>query len=123
MPLNWNKTIYAYLALFFAALLLVPSTLAQTSRGAITGVVVDTQGAAIANAAVKLTNPATAAVFDGKATSAGEFNFPELTPGLYEVTATVAGFQTAKIDSIVVEVSKVTKKLEGARVRVAEKAR
>jgi len=108
MPLNWNKTIYAYLALFFAALLLVPSTLAQTSRGAVSGVVVDTQGAVIANAVVKLKNPATDFVFDSKSTSAGEFNFPELTPGQYEITATVPGFQTAKVDNIVVEVSKVT---------------
>ena len=59
MPLNWKKTIYAYLVLFFATLLLVPSTLAQTSRGAVSGVVVDTQGAVIANAVVKLKNPAT----------------------------------------------------------------
>ena len=108
MPLNWKNTIYAYLALFFAALLLAPSTLAQTSRGAISGVVVDTQGAVIANAVVKLKNPATDAVLDGKSTGAGEFNFPELTPGLYEVTTTVPGFQTAKVDNVVVEVSKVT---------------
>ena len=108
MPLKWNKTIYAYLALFFATLLLVPSTLAQTSRGAVTGVVVDSQGAVIANAVVKLKNPATAAVLDGKSTSAGEFTFPELSPGLYEITTSVPGFQTAKVDSIVVEVSKVT---------------
>ena len=107
MPLNWKKTIYAYLVLFFATLLLVPSTLAQTSRGAVSGVVVDTQGAVIANAVVKLKNPATGAVTDGKSTSAGEFNFPELAPGSYEVTTTVPGFQTAKIDNIIVEVSKV----------------
>lgn len=108
MPLNWKKTILAYLALFIAALLLVPSTLSQTSRGAVAGVVVDTQGAVIANAIVKLKNPATDAVLDGKATGSGEFNFPELTPGIYQVTATVPGFETAKIDNIIVEVSKIT---------------
>lgn len=105
---NWKKTIHASFALLFAALLIVPSTLAQTSRGAVSGVVVDSQGAVIANADVKLKNPATSAVTDSKSTSAGEFNFQELTPGLYQVTTTVPGFATSKIDNVVVEVSKVT---------------
>ncbi len=108
MPQNWKQTISAYLALVFAALLLAPSAFSQTSRGAITGVVMDTQGAVIANAPVKLTNPATGTVQESKSTGAGDFNFPELAPGTYEVTTSIAGFQTAKIAGIVVEVSKVT---------------
>ena len=95
------------LALFLAAFISLPSLFAQTFRGTLTGTVVDTQGAVIANAAVQLKNPATAAVLNGKSNGSGEFNFPELPPGSYQVTVTVAGFQTARVDAIDVPVSKV----------------
>ncbi len=107
MLLRRNKTLPAFVAFVFAMLLSVPSLLAQTFRGGITGTVVDPQGASIANASVKLTNPATGSVVDGKSNGAGEFNFPELTPGLYKVTVAVPGFQTAQIDNINVEVTKI----------------
>jgi hypothetical protein len=95
-----------YLPLFFALLVSV-SVHAQTFRGTLSGVVVDTQGAVIANAAVQLKNPATSTVQEGKSNGAGEFNFPELQPGIYQLTVTVNGFATRKIDNIDVAVSKV----------------
>jgi hypothetical protein len=88
-------------------LLLVPGVLAQTSRGVITGTVTDPQGAFIGNALVKLTNPATGAVTETKTTGSGDFDFQELVPGKYKVNVMFAGFQTAQLDDINVEVSKV----------------
>jgi len=79
----------------------------QTFRGTISGTVVDSQGAVVPNASVVLRNPATDAVINGKSNNAGEFNFPELVPGLYNLTVTFAGFQTQKVDNINVEVTKV----------------
>jgi hypothetical protein len=104
---NRKRLLPALLAILFAALLFLPAAIAQTSRGAIAGSVVDPQGAIVANASVKLTNPATGAVVDGKSNGAGEFNFPELVPGIYKITVTFQGFQTAQIENINVEVSKV----------------
>lgn len=106
MPFPRKKTLYAYLALFFAALLVIPSALAQTFRGSLSGVVVDSQGAVIADAPVQLKNPATDTVQNGKSNGAGEFDFPEIPPGTYQVTVAVPGFQTAKIDNIDVQVTK-----------------
>src|ERR1700761_6451980 len=85
----------------------VSSMYAQTFRGSLTGTIVDVQGAVIPNASVQLKNPATAATIDQKSNNPGEFNFPELQPGVYALTVTFAGFQTQKIDAINIEVSKV----------------
>ena len=93
------------LPVLFAALF-VPMS-AQTSRGSITGVVVDVQGAVLPNAGLELRNPATGTVVNGKSNGAGEFAFPEIVPGLYTLTVSESGFNAKKIDDINVEVTKV----------------
>jgi hypothetical protein len=94
-----------YLSMLFAVLVAAPS-FAQTFRGTISGIVVDSQGAVISDAAVQLSNPATGQVLNAKSSKDGEFIFPELTVGLYQLTVSISGFQTKKIDNINVEVSK-----------------
>ncbi len=99
------------LRMTFLVLLLLPfslSTWAQTFRGTLNGLVVDGQGAVIADAAVQLVNPATGVVLNDKSNKAGEFNFPELPVGTYELTVNFAGFQTKKIQAIDIAVTKVT---------------
>ncbi len=59
-----------YLSLFFV-LLVAASSLAQTFRGTVSGAVVDAQGAAIANADIQLTNPATATTLRAKSNASG----------------------------------------------------
>jgi hypothetical protein len=95
-----------YLPIFFALIIGIPG-LAQTFHGTVSGVVVDSQGAVIADAAVQLTNPATGQALKAKSSKDGEFSFPELTVGAYQLTVSIGGFQTKKIDNINVEVSKV----------------
>jgi len=91
---------------FFA--LAVTFSQAQTFRGTVSGVVLDAQGAAIANASVQLTDPNTGAVRTEKSNSVGEFDFPELPPGSYNLLVTFSGFKSTKIDGIDVAVSKVS---------------
>ena len=107
MPSSRKPSLLAFFVLIFAVLLSVPSLLAQVSRGEISGTVSDPQGAVIGNALVKLTNPATGIVTETKTTSGGEFNFPELVPGKYKVNVMYTGFETAQVDNIEVDVSKV----------------
>src|ERR1700727_2552064 len=102
MPHLWKR----YLSMFFALLVAVPA-FAQTFHGTISGVVVDAQGAVISDAAVQLTNPATGQALNAKSSKDGEFSFPELPVGIYQLTVSITGFQTKKIDDINVEVSKV----------------
>ena len=102
MPHLWKR----YLSMLFVLLATV-SSYAQTFHGTISGVVVDSQGAVISDAAVQLTNPATGLTLNTKSSKEGDFIFPELTVGMYQLTVSVGGFQTKKVDNINVEVSKV----------------
>jgi len=95
-----------YLTILFAFLVTTP-VFAQTFRGTVSGIVVDAQGAVIADATVQLSNPATGQVQNAKSSKAGEFIFPEIVPGIYNITVTFPGFQTKKIDNVNVEVTKV----------------
>src|SRR5258707_10111596 len=102
MTCAWKK----YLSIFFILIVSIPA-FAQTFHGTVSGVVLDSQGAVIADAAVQLTNPATGQALNAKSSKDGEFIFPELTVGMYQLTVSISGFQTKKIDNINVEVSKV----------------
>ncbi|MEZ5354812.1 MAG: carboxypeptidase-like regulatory domain-containing protein [Bryobacteraceae bacterium] len=89
----------AYPRYFFpqAAILVLCFTVpavAQTSRGAITGIVHDQQSAVIAGAAVDLTNQATNVTRSTTANELGFFRFDAVDLGDYSVTVRQAGFQT-----------------------------
>ena len=98
----WKKRLPILLALFAA----IPA-FTQTFRGTVSGTVVDTQGAVISDAIVLLSNPATGVTLNAKSGKVGEFLFPELPVGIYQLTVSYSGFQTQKIDNIDVAVSKI----------------
>jgi hypothetical protein len=97
------RTLVVILALAFIASI----SHAQVFRGGLSGTVVDAQGAVIANATVKMTNPSTGTSRETKSNGAGEFNFAEVVPAVYTLTVSSPGFETYKEDAINVEVSKV----------------
>lgn len=103
-----SRTWQRYLSTLFAFLIAVSApTFAQTFHGTISGTVVDVQGAVVAGATVELINPGTNFVQTSKSSGSGEFLFPELPVGIYQLTVTAQGFETYKVDKISVEVSKV----------------
>jgi Carboxypeptidase regulatory-like domain len=73
---------------------------AQLFPGRVTGTVRDAQGATIAGATVKLTNPSTGLERTVVTEENGEFNFPELSLGTYQLTVTKTGFNTAVLKDI-----------------------
>jgi len=81
---------------------------AQTFRGNIAGIVQDATGAAIPNASVKLESPATGFTRAVLATATGDFNFAELPTGKYTINVTHPGFESKKMESVEVAVSKTT---------------
>lgn len=76
------------------------SAAAQTSKGFVTGVVEDQNGAAIANASVKITNLTTGVARDTVSDSNGAFRLDAVDPGAYMLEASAQGFKTAKLDRI-----------------------
>src|SRR5437763_972151 len=68
------------------------SALAQSSRGSVAGNIVDQAGAAIANADVTLSSPATGTAVTTKSNERGIYRFDAVVPGEYKVIVAASGF-------------------------------
>ncbi|MCC6265065.1 MAG: TonB-dependent receptor [Bryobacterales bacterium] len=79
----------------------------SATTGALEGSVRDAGGAAVAGAAVTATSASTGQEHRAESDAAGMYRFSLLTPGAYTVTFKAAGFQTARMESITVNVSEV----------------
>jgi hypothetical protein len=90
------------------ALVAVGSVAAQTSKGFVTGVVEDQNGASIPNATIKITNITTGVVRDTVADSSGSFRLDAVDPGVYRLEATAQGFKTAKVDRVEVNAAQTS---------------
>ena len=77
------------LSLFLSSLL----ALAQQGRGTILGTVTDSSGAAVANAAVRVTSRATNQTIETRTTSDGLFQASNLAVGEYSLTVEQQGFR------------------------------
>lgn len=78
---------------------------AQTFRGSVQGAVVDSTGAAIADAQVTARNAATGLVRSVRTDATGNYFIAELPVGSYSVSATKSGFKTQTVTDVQVEVS------------------
>ena len=77
--------------------------LAQT-LGEITGRVTDSSGAAVADAAIAVTNINTNAGRQTVSTASGDYTFPSLPPGVYNVKVEKTGFKTGEAKEVQVQV-------------------
>jgi hypothetical protein len=75
-------------------------SVAQLFPGRVTGRVHDAQGAAISGATAKLTSPSTGFERSVTTDENGEFNFPELALGSFDLTVSKSGFQTTVLKDI-----------------------
>jgi hypothetical protein len=87
------------------AILTSALVLAQSERGNISGLVSDTTGGAIAGAEIVVVNRDTNATVKTGTTAAGEFNVPNLLPGVYRVEVASAGFKRFIQQNVVVAAS------------------
>ncbi len=78
---------------FGLLLLCAPLAWTQTSSGSLTGTVVDSQGAAIANAAVVAIDNAKQTEQRTVTESSGRFAFPTLSPSTYDISIEAKGFK------------------------------
>ena len=95
--------------LFVCTLLLsAAAAFAQAGRGGISGLVTDPTGAIIPGAKVTALNHATAIKLTTVSTAAGLYSFVSLTPGVYEVTASLKGFESVAQDNVKVTVDQIS---------------
>jgi len=96
---------WVYVCLAVLALLCGSRAQAQTFRGTVLGTVTDSTGAAIAGATVTVKNTGTGLTRTVTTGEDGSYSVPELPIGNYSVTVERAGFKTAVVTGIVVEVA------------------
>ena len=82
---------------------------AQETRGSIEGVVKDASGAVLPGATVEARSPALVGVSTTVSDAAGLYRFPALPPGVYQVTSTLNGFQTSRVENIQLQLGQILK--------------
>jgi len=103
-----NRTVVSSAALALVAFSLALHLQAQT-QGEITGTVNDSTGAVIVGAKVTATNPATNATRNATSNDAGVYSFPAMLPGMYSLKVETAGFKTAHIADIQLQVQQTAR--------------
>jgi hypothetical protein len=92
-----------------AALALATPALAQLSAGRIVGTVTDPSKATIPRATVVATDAATNVAVTVITSDHGDFVVTPLNPGVYRLTVTLDGFQTAIVEAVAVQVGQSTR--------------
>ena len=94
----------SYLFLSCATFALISPPAFSQTLGQVTGRITDTSGAAVAGASVTLANTATNSVRNTLTTEDGDYTFPSVPPGLYNVKAGHPGFKVAEAGNLQVQV-------------------
>jgi outer membrane receptor protein involved in Fe transport len=84
----------------FAVLALTFSASAQVQFGQLSGTVLDPTSAAVANAKVTATNPATGESFTATTNSTGNYTVKEVPPGVYKISVEAPGFKSVSNNGI-----------------------
>ena len=93
-----------YRICLLTAAVLVPAFLAaQSTTQSIEGIVTDTTGAVVANARVTITNVATSVTSTVLTNAAGNYTFPLVPVGNYNVKAELQGFKSEEVRGVRVE--------------------
>ncbi len=100
---------FGWAGFFILALLAgAVSLAAQTISGVIAVHVRDSQGKPLGAVSIEIKNPATGRSYNASTDAEGNYRFPEIPPGVYEVTAAIEEFQTVTHKPVVVNVNRVT---------------
>src|SRR5689334_12281841 len=91
------------------AVCLVPSRAFAQATGAIAGLVTDPSGGVLPGVTIEVVSRDTGQVRSAVTGADGFFNVPLVNPGLYRVTATLAGFRTTARDTVRVVVNETVR--------------
>jgi hypothetical protein len=93
-------------ATLLALLLLAWPAAAQEQRGSIEGVVKDSSGAVLPGVTVEAKSPGSGTL-TATSDASGNFRFPSVLPGIYEVSANLSGFKPAKVSDVEVKLGSI----------------
>lgn len=96
-------------ALLFVLTAIPTLGFSQERSGAIEGVVKDASGAMLPGATVEARSPSLIGVQTAISDGQGNYRFPALTPGVYEISATLQGFTRVKVEAVRLSLGQVLK--------------
>lgn len=102
------RAVMTALAVTVALTLGVPAS-AQETRGSIEGAIKDATGGMLPGVTVQAKQAATAATQQTVTDSMGNYRFPALSPGTYEISATLSGFSPASVGDVRLDLGKILK--------------
>ena len=102
---GFAKALAASLLMALAILTFSSLAIGQANQGAIAGVVEDSSGAVVPNAKLTATEKSTGTVYTTVSSSAGQYRFPNVRIGTYDITVTATGFKSPTLTGIVVQVA------------------
>ncbi len=103
MPISKSFFTMAVLPMVCLTSVLVPLH-AQYDNGSLVGTIKDASGAAVPGAQVTLTNTATGITATTMTSTTGDYQFPDVRVGVYNVAAAATGFSKAEADRVTVSV-------------------
>jgi hypothetical protein len=89
-----NRRCYVLVVVLTLVTISSPNSNAQVNTGVVLGVVTDASGATVPGAAVMLRNVGTGASLSAETGATGNYSFPVVPVGEYELTVTRSGFKT-----------------------------
>ena len=97
----WRRVVFGLLVSCFVTLGATSTRLlAQVVKGSISGTVVDTTGATVPDAAVKVVEASTGATSSTVTATNGQFHLPLLAIGSYTLTVTKQGFRSIELTNV-----------------------
>src|SRR5450432_2132847 len=103
---SWSRNLATGTTLVVLAIAtLLGSAFGQANQGAIAGNVSDPTGALVPNAKITAKELSTRTTYSTASSSAGSYRLPNVNIGTYDVTVTAAGFKTATLTGVLVQVA------------------
>jgi hypothetical protein len=96
---------HRFLILMFLTLGLAAASVAQSDRGAISGTIMDSSGGAIQGADITAKGADTGAIYKATSNENGAYKIADMQVGVYNITATQAGFKTSEQTGFVVQIN------------------
>jgi outer membrane receptor protein involved in Fe transport len=96
---------------------LVPLILEAATTGEIFGTVRDDEGRPLPGVTVTVSSPALQGTRTATTDSAGEYRFPLLAPGQYQISVTMSGFESLTRENVAVQLDQATR--VNAQIRLA----
>ena len=105
--MHFNKRLLAKSAILCATFFFFSLAYAhaQLNQGSLAGHIVDSSGAAVAHAQISAREVDTGVTATGESTDTGEFRFPALPIGTYDISVSMPGFKTARFSKVLIQLN------------------